>query len=132
MMRRVILESPYAGDVKANVEYARKCMAQCLRIGDAPFASHLLYTQCLDDTKPLERALGIKAGLDWGMVADLTVVYVDRGISGGMAQGIEAALSVGRRVEFRSIRAIRVCQTCGSTTPSKCEAEGSHLPRPWL
>lgn len=132
MMRRVILESPYAGDVKANVEYARKCMAHCLRMGDAPFASHLLYTQCLDDTKPLERALGIKAGLDWGMVADLTVVYVDRGISGGMVQGIERAIAENRPVQFRSLRSkCGVCQTCGCISPSKCDAEG-HLPRPWL
>jgi hypothetical protein len=34
-----------------------------------------------------ERARGISAGLVWGEVADATVVYVDRGISGGMRQG---------------------------------------------
>ena len=46
-MRFVIVESPYAGDVAANVEYARAAVADCLRRGEAPFASHLLYT--LDD-----------------------------------------------------------------------------------
>jgi len=67
-MRRVILESPYAGDVATNVAYARRALRDCLLRGEAPFASHLLYTQpgVLDDTLPDERACGIEAGLIWG------------------------------------------------------------------
>ena len=63
-MRLVIVESPYAGDVEENVRYARACLADCLARGEAPFASHLLYTQpgVLDDDVPGERALGIAAG----------------------------------------------------------------------
>ena len=44
-MRLVILESPYAGDVAANVKYARRCVRDSLSRGEAPIASHLLYTQ---------------------------------------------------------------------------------------
>ena len=56
-MQRVIIESPYAGDVERNVRYARAAMADCLKRGEAPFASHLLYTQegVLDDDIPGER-----------------------------------------------------------------------------
>ena len=43
-MRFVIIESPYAGNVEENEEYARKCLRDCLMRGEAPFASHLLYT----------------------------------------------------------------------------------------
>lgn len=43
MMRLVVVESPYAGDVKRNEEYARRAMADCLARGEAPFASHLLW-----------------------------------------------------------------------------------------
>jgi hypothetical protein len=52
-MKKVIIESPFAGDVKKNIEYARKCMRDSLLRGEAPLASHLLYTQdgILDDTK---------------------------------------------------------------------------------
>lgn len=105
-MRLVILESPYAGDVEANVAYARACMADCLRRGEAPLASHLLYTQpgVLDDDQPEERALGIAAGLAWGRCADATVVYVDRGISTGMAEGMRRADAEGRPVEQRSLK----------------------------
>lgn len=103
--RLVILESPYAGDVEANIAYARACLRDCLRRGEAPLASHLLYTQpgVLRDDEPDERALGIAAGLAWGSVADATVVYVGHGISAGMKQGIEAAISANRQVEYREI-----------------------------
>lgn len=84
-MKLVILESPYAGDVEANVAYARACLLDSLRRGEAPIASHLLHTQVLDDTAPEERALGIAAGLAWRTVPGvLPVFYVDRGWSRGM------------------------------------------------
>lgn len=104
-MRRVILESPFAGDVPANIEYARKCVRDSVLRGEAPIASHLLFTQpgILDDNEPDERARGIEAGLAWGDVADATVVYIDRGISRGMAYGIERARAEGRQLEFRTI-----------------------------
>lgn len=101
----VILESPYAGDVRTNLAYARACMADCLRRGEAPYASHLLYTQpgVLDDTVPEERTLGIEAGLAWGARADMTVVYMDRGISPGMKQGVQRANEQGRPVVYRNL-----------------------------
>lgn len=104
-MRRVILESPYAGDVERNVAYARRALRDSLLRGEAPIASHLLYTQpgVLDDTIAEERALGIDAGLAWGIGADATVVYADLGISKGMEYGIARARREGRAVEYRSI-----------------------------
>jgi predicted phosphoribosyltransferase len=104
-MRLVIVESPYAGDLKRNREYARAALADCIRRGEAPFASHLLYTQpgVLRDEEPTERLRGILAGLAWGRVADATVVYVDLGVSKGMEMGIQAAVDAGRLVENRSL-----------------------------
>jgi hypothetical protein len=105
-MRLVILESPYAGDIEANVTFARECLRDCLKRGEAPIASHLLYTQpgVLRDEVPDERQLGIDAGLAWGSVAEATVVYTDRGISRGMSYGIANAERAGRPVEFRSLK----------------------------
>jgi hypothetical protein len=62
--RRVIIESPYAGDVDANLIYARECLRDSLKRGEAPLASHALYTQegVLNDDDPDERKLGIEAG----------------------------------------------------------------------
>lgn len=104
-MRLVIVESPYAGDVDTNVTYARAALADSLQRGEAPIASHLLYTQpgVLRDDVPGERTLGITAGLAWGRVADATVVYTDLGFSSGMVQGVTRATEEGRPVEFRSL-----------------------------
>ncbi len=101
----VIVESPYAGDTSTNEEYARDCMGDCLHRGEAPYASHLLYTQpgALDDTDPRERALGIDAGFAFRHRADLTVVYTDLGMSGGMRDGIEHASKIGCEIVYRSL-----------------------------
>jgi hypothetical protein len=105
--RRVIIESPYAGDVKANTAYARKAMADSLARGEAPLLSHLLYTQVLDDLKPEEREAGMEAGLAWTPVADACVVYCDMGMTRGMERGARRARAAGVPVERRWITPMR-------------------------
>lgn len=104
-MRLVILESPYAGNIEQNILYAKKCVLDCLLRGEAPIASHLLFTQegILEDHNKEQRELGIKAGLSWQKVADAVVVYTDRGISPGMAWGITSAHQIGLTVEYRTL-----------------------------
>lgn len=108
-MRRVVLESPYRGktheETAANVRFAKACLLDSLLRGEAPIASHLLWTQqgILDDLKPEERAAGIKAGHSWICVAEAVVVYIDRGISPGMQAGIECAIDNGIPVERRTL-----------------------------
>jgi hypothetical protein len=105
----VVIESPFAGDsfkeVERNISYARSAMRDSLLQGEAPFASHLLYTQpgVLDDTITDERTRGIKAGLLWGYHAKRVAVYTDLGISKGMRLGIEHAQRNGTEVVFRSL-----------------------------
>ena len=108
-MVRVIIESPYAGNSREEIDqheqYARACLKDCLLRGEAPFASHLLYTQegVLDDRDPEERKLGIEAGLVWGAMAKQTIVYTDHGITPGMQKGINRAQEEGRPVVYRSL-----------------------------
>ena len=104
-MKLVILESPYAGNIPLNVEYARACVRDSLSRGESPLASHLLYTQpgILRDEVPEERQWGIDAGLAWREVSHGSVVYTDLGMSRGMEYGIAAARASGRTVEFRSL-----------------------------
>jgi len=108
-MRLVILESPYAGgteeEIARNVAYARACLRDSLLRGEAPLASHLLYTQpgVLRDDVPAERHHGIDAGLAWGHKAEASVVYVDLGVTPGMWKGIARAESEGRPVERRQL-----------------------------
>lgn len=103
MSRLVIIESPYAGDVERNVAYALRCLKDSLMRGEAPIASHLLYTQVLDDRDPKQRSIGIEAGLAWRRVADASIVYEDYGISPGMAYGVALATERGVPVEYRKI-----------------------------
>lgn len=106
-MRRVVVESPFAGDVEANLTYLRACMRDCLMRGEAPFASHALYTQpgVLDDTVAVERIHGINAGHAWMHGAQAVVVYTDRGISSGMEKGIKIAEINKVTVEYRKLEA---------------------------
>jgi hypothetical protein len=128
-MKPVILESPYAArdpqlhpedlrnfystckadeswatvDRDANVAYARKCLLDCLHRGEAPIASHLLYTQILDDTVPEQRQLGIDAGLAWRARAQYAVFYVDRGWSRGMVAAYDLYRQEGVPYEIRRL-----------------------------
>lgn len=114
-MRLVVIESPYGtlvdgtrctlDQVGENVAYARACVKNCLERGEAPYASHLLYTQSgiLNDSLPDQRKLGMEAGFAWGRMAELVAVYTDLGITSGMRRGIELALERGQVVEERWI-----------------------------
>lgn len=103
MRRLVLIESPYAGDVEANVAYALRCVKDCIDRGEAPIAGHLMYTSVLDDTDPEQRALGIECHLAFHQAKIKTVVYVDHGISPGMQKGIDHAHAESTHVEYRSI-----------------------------
>ena len=103
MKRRVLIESPYAGDIEANVAYARRCLRHAIVMGEAPLAGHLLYTQVLDDSVPEERTLGISCHTEWIGAVDVVAVYTDRGISKGMQHAIDLARDRGVPVEERSI-----------------------------
>jgi len=104
-MRLVAVESPYAGDVERNLRYARAAMADCIGRGEAPIASHLLFTQpgVLRDDVEFERELGIMAGFAWAAKADARVVYINLGISSGMKKGVLHAKSIGQTVEYRRL-----------------------------
>lgn len=126
-MRRVILESPYAAPdsagIQRNLDYARACLRDCIERGEAPIASHLLYTQpgVLRDEEPRERLWGIEAGLVWGEVAEAAVFYVDLGWSQGMLQARERHRDLGTLIEERGLPGFGTCRHCGCTETQACE-----------
>lgn len=115
-MKLVILESPYrgAGETKdlrlintsKNVNYARRCVRDSLQRGEAPLASHLLYTQpgILDDEIPEERTLGIEAGFVWLPHVHFHIYYVDFGWSFGMIHALYD-YTLPRKIPFK-VRAL--------------------------
>lgn len=102
-MLRVIIESPYAGDLIRNELYARRAAVDCLVRGEAPICSHLLFPQFLNDKIPEERKLGIDAGLAWYPAADLILFYEDYGMSPGMMEAYNVCVAANRRYQFRKI-----------------------------
>lgn len=107
-MRKVIVESPFAGAVNKNIRYLRACMHDAFTRGEYPFASHGLYTQpgVLDDGNPADRELGIQAGFAWRSAAQASVFYIDLGMSDGMEYGLKAAQKCqvdnpGHVIEYR-------------------------------
>jgi hypothetical protein len=102
-----ILETPYAGDVNANVHFAQCCMNDMLLRDEAPYASHLLYTQenVLDDTKPDERERGIYAGFAWKhMEGVVTVFYDNYGMSRGMTLALDYCKENELPYEIRTLK----------------------------
>ena len=102
-----IIESPFSApthnEIVRNVYYAMLAVRDSLSRGEAPYASHLFFTQMLDDTIPAERTLGIDAGFAIGSSATTTAVYADLGTSRGMELGIEAAEKFGRKIVERQL-----------------------------
>lgn len=114
-MRLIVIESPYAGDVEANLEYLDRCIRDCLKRDETPYASHKMLTTALDDDDPEQRKLGIAAGLAvaenynnlWDEVERIyptpVAFYVDKGWSNGMLAARDHYESVGVQFEVRKL-----------------------------
>jgi hypothetical protein len=106
-MRLVIVESPYRATEhrtqEQHREYLRLALADCIRRGESPMASHHLLPEILMDDTPYERALGIRAGLAWGVHADVIAVYSQLGVSPGMAQAIGVYKDAGKPIKWRGV-----------------------------
>lgn len=130
-MKRVIIESPYAGDIKDNTEYLKRCLRDSINRGEAPLASHLLYPFVLREDLKDERQLGIELGYEWWYGARCIVFYIDKGWSSGMLTALERAKRSGKDIEFRKLNIFKskhVSVTCPETVR---EQKGSWLKR-WL
>ena len=106
-MKRVAIISPLNARSKThqnrNLRYARKCLRDSLSRGEAPYASHLLYPQVLDDNDEVERSVGMDAGQAWEEQSELYAVCVDLGVTDGMTRSIERANQLGIPVDMRLI-----------------------------
>ena len=103
----VIIESPFRGNKnfgqEQNSVYARLCLFDSLKRGESPFASHLLYTQVLNEQDLSQRTMGMKRAFKWYRHANLMAVYGDHGITQGMRKGIRVAKYYNIKIEHRSL-----------------------------
>jgi len=127
-MKRVIVESPYKGNIKLNEIYGEFCLHDCLvNHNESPYASHLLYTRryVLRDHIPGERKLGINAGFVWRDVSDYTAFYIDLGITDGMQLGIDDCDKKGKGYSIRKMndevweQFLKACEENGIEKPER-------------
>jgi len=129
-MKRVVVESPYAGNIKLNEIYGEFAMHDCLvNHNETPYASHLLYTRknVLRDHIPEDRKLGIEAGFYWRDVAEQTNFYIDLGMTDGMVQGIKDCKEKNTPFQVRELPAYlwsafkEACYIEGLDSPERSE-----------
>jgi len=104
-MKLIYVASPYAGDVKKNIEFTKQACRYVMEQGHAFFAPHLLYPQLLDDASPRERQAGLDMGLAMLPRCDELWVCGDR-ISPGISQEIELAKTLGMPIRYISAEQI--------------------------
>ena len=92
----VYICSPYAGDVEANVEAARKYCRFAVEKGRIPIAPHLLFPQFLNDANPRERQLGLFFGN--AVMSKCSEVWV---FGSRISSGMEAEIKRARWKNYR-------------------------------
>jgi hypothetical protein len=99
-MKTVLIESPLEFGTERheeNLVYAKRCLNDSLLRGEAPYMSHLLYPGTLDDRIPEQRQRGMGAGWAIGARLEAWIFYLDRGVTKGMLEGVDAAVAAGFR-----------------------------------
>ena len=100
----VYICSPYAGDVQANTEAARRYSRFAVKTGYIPIAPHLLFPQFLNDSNPKERQLGLFFGNALMSKCSEVWVFGDR-----ISAGMEAEI---RRAKWKNYRLRYFTNTC--------------------
>lgn len=109
----IYIASPYAGDIKKNVEFAKAACRYAMEQGCTPVAVHLLYPQFLDDSNPKERAAGLAMGHQVLSVCDELWVCGDR-----ISSGMELEIQEAKRMDI-PIREVKKEQIQGRSVMSK-------------
>ena len=68
--KKVMICSPFRGDIVNNIAFARQVCKFASDQGLNPFAPHLHFSRFLNEHDPTDRALGMHLGLEWGKLAD--------------------------------------------------------------
>lgn len=93
--KKVYICSPYAGNVKQNVEMAKRFCRYAIRRKCQPVASHLLYPQMLDDENDVQREMGLSFGLS--LLAECSEVWVFLPPDGQPTPGMAMEIAYARR-----------------------------------
>ena len=121
----VVVETPFKATQYYTQEqhrlYLLHALADCYKRGEAPFASHHLATEVLNDDDDYERSLGIRCGKAWGKYADVVAVYSDLGCSEGMKDAIAYYKTLNKVIDWRKLpdKVVASIKNFGEFTPTE-------------
>ena len=101
----IYIASPYAGEVRKNVEFAKEACRYAMEQNCTPVAVHLLYPQFLDNDDPVQREVGLRMGHRVLEACDELWLCGSR-ISTGMAMELKEARKLG--IPVREISAEQI------------------------
>lgn len=111
-MKKVYICAPLGGDIKGNLEKAKRYTEYALRCGVAPVTPHF-YALCLDDHDPKEREIGRKAGLSLLWFCDEVWIFGNE-ITEGMKAEIDFCRSLN--LKSRKVRDSEIYKMLGGIT----------------
>lgn len=92
---KIVIESPFAGDVATNARFATWCMRAAFAVDRVHgFATHLVCPLILDDNLPDERQAGIEWAWAWAPGVPHWF-FVDLGCSRGMSAARKRCETLG-------------------------------------
>lgn len=124
-MKLIYVASPYAGDIKKNVEYAKQACRAVMESGHAFFAPHLLYPSILNDAVDVERQAGMDMGLTMLFRCDELWVFGSH-ISSGMQAEIAEAERM--RIPVRRMELEEHLPAERTAGPDACTVQGTAQP----
>ena len=113
MKKKVYICAPLGGDVTGNLQKAKRYTEYALRCGAAPVVPHF-YALCLDDHDPLEREIGMTAGLSLLWFCDEMWIFGDE-VTEGMRKEIQFCKNLN--IQTRTVREHEIAKKIGGKNP---------------
>lgn len=111
-MKKVYICAPLGGNIKGNLEKAKRYTEYALRCGAAPVTPHF-YALCLDDHDPKEREIGRNAGMSLLWFCDEVWIFGDE-VTEGMKTEIDFCRSLN--LKTRKVRDSEIYKVLGGIT----------------
>lgn len=106
-MSMYYIRSRYRGkdkvEIEKHIQYAKDLTRKALLHGHCAVTPHLYITECLNDSDPDERMLGLDAALELLAKCDAVIVGQRFGISEGMQAEIDRAKILNIPVFYRDV-----------------------------
>ncbi|HCC60019.1 MAG: DUF4406 domain-containing protein [Candidatus Staskawiczbacteria bacterium RIFOXYC1_FULL_37_43] len=97
--KKIYICSPLSGNIEENIEKAKEHCRDVSLKGFLPIASHIYFTQFLDDNNSEERDIGMEMGLELLKLCDEVWVFGDK-ISEGMKKEIQFAKKLNIEIKY--------------------------------